>query len=121
MTSATHLRVDQIDLSEPEFWIRPEAEREAAFATLRAERPISFFAEPEFEQMPRGPGYWALTRYDDVWTASRRPDVFASGKGVNIGDMPVEISEFFGSMISMDDPRHAKLRGIVNRGFTPRW
>ena len=120
MTSVTHLEVDEIDLSAPEFWTLPELEREAAFATLRAERPIAFFAEPEFEQMPRGPGYWALTRYDDVWTASRRPDVFTSGRGVNIGDMPVEISEFFGSMISMDDPRHAKLRGIVNRGFTPK-
>src|SRR5437016_7875766 len=120
MTSVTHLEVDEIDLSDPGFWIRPEHEREAAFATLRTERPISFFAEPEFGDLPRGPGYWAITRYDDVWTASRRPDVFVSGKGVNIGDMPVEISEFFGSMISMDDPRHAKLRGIVNRGFTPK-
>jgi cytochrome P450 len=119
MTSA-HLSVDQIDLSDPEFWLRPDEEREAAFATLRAERPIAFFEEPEFEQIPRGPGYWALTRYDDVWTASRRPDVFISGRGVNIADMPVEISEFFGSMISMDDPRHAKLRGIINRGFTPK-
>jgi cytochrome P450 len=81
---------------------------------------VSFFDEPEFDQLPRGPGYWALTRYEDVWAASRRSDVFISGKGVNIGDMPVEISEFFGSMISMDDPRHSKLRGIVNRGFTPK-
>ncbi len=120
MTSLAHLRVDQIDLSDPEFWTRPDDEREAAFAMLRTGRPIAFFEEPEFDGMPRGPGYWALTRYDDVWTASRRSDVFISGKGVNIADMPVEISEFFGSMISMDDPRHAKLRGIVNRGFTPK-
>jgi cytochrome P450 len=120
MTSVRQLEVDEIDLSAPEFWARPDRERDAAFATLRSDRPISFFTEPEFDQIPRGPGYWALTRYDDVWTASRRPDVFVSGKGVNIGDMPVEISEFFGSMISMDDPRHSKLRGIVNRGFTPK-
>ena len=120
MTSVTHLEVDEIDLSDPGFWMRPDREREAAFATLRAERPVSFFDEPEFDQIPRGPGYWALTRYEDVRAASRRSDVFISGKGVNIGDMPVEISEFFGSMISMDDPRHSKLRGIVNRGFTPK-
>jgi cytochrome P450 len=120
MTSVRQLEVDEIDLSDPEFWARPDRERDAAFATLRSDRPISFFTEPEFDQIPRGPGYWALTRYEDVWTASRRPDVFVSGKGVNIGDMPVEISEFFGSMISMDDPRHSKLRGIVNRGFTPK-
>ncbi len=34
--------------------------------------------------------------------------------------MPVEIAEFFGSMINMDAPRHTRLRLIVNRAFTPR-
>ena len=120
MTVVTSLTLDDIDLSDPEFWARSEEEREAAFALLRAARPISFHEELVFDDAERGPGYWALTRYDDVWHASRRPDVFQSGRGVNIPDLPVEISEFFGSMIAMDDPRHAKLRGIVNRGFTPK-
>jgi cytochrome P450 len=34
--------------------------------------------------------------------------------------MPAEMNEFYGSMINMDDPRHARLRGIVSRRFTPR-
>src|SRR5437016_8680339 len=34
--------------------------------------------------------------------------------------MPVEIAEFYGSMINMEDPKHARLRGIVQKGFTPR-
>ena len=34
--------------------------------------------------------------------------------------MPQEFTEFFGSMINADDPRHARLRRIVSRGFTPR-
>src|ERR1700694_2502347 len=109
-----------IDLSDPAFWVAPDEEREAAFAQLRREHPVSFHEEPVYGEMPKGPGYWALTRYDDIYFASRRPDLFLSGRGVNIGDMPVEISEFFGSMIAMDDPRHNKLRGIVNRGFTPK-
>ncbi len=121
MNPVTEPRADEIDLSDQEFWTRPEADREAAFAALRRQRPIAFFEEPEFEEgIPRGPGYWALTRFDDVWHASRHPEIFISGKGVNIGDMPIEISEFFGSMIAMDAPRHSKLRGIINRGFTPR-
>jgi hypothetical protein len=33
--------VDSINLSDVDFWRRPLAEREAAFATLRRERPIS--------------------------------------------------------------------------------
>ena len=34
--------------------------------------------------------------------------------------MPAEALEFFGSFIAMDDPRHARQRGIVGRSFTPR-
>ena len=114
--------VDEIDLASLDFWKAPEAEREAAFETLRREAPIKFFQEFESQYfpMPRGPGYWALTRYDDVVEASRQPDVFCSGRGTNIQDLPQEIGEFFGSMINMDDPKHARLRGIVQKGFTPR-
>jgi cytochrome P450 len=115
------MSVADIDLSSPEFWAQSDPERDAAFARLRAEKPIAFFDEMVFdENATPGPGYWALTRYEDVWRVSRHPDIFQSGKGVNIPDLPVEISEFFGSMIAMDAPRHSELRGIVQRGFTPR-
>lgn len=116
------LDVDAINLSDQTFWLRPLEEREGAFATLRAERPISFHAEPYLEALPfpRGPGYWALTRHADILEVSRSPEVFCSGKGSNIGDLPPDFNEFFGSMINMDDPRHARLRRIVSRGFTPR-
>ena len=112
--------VDDIDLSDLAFWNRPLAEREGAFATLREEKPVSFHEEPDLDEIiPRGPGYWALTRHEDILIASRTPEVFCSGKGSNIGDMPEAFLEFFGSMINMDDPQHARLRRIVSRGFTP--
>jgi cytochrome P450 len=46
--------------------------------------------------------------------------LFCSGKGSNIADLTVELNEFFGSMISMDDPKHVRLRTIVSKGFTPK-
>ena len=65
--------------------------------------------------------FYAVTRYDEVVEISRRPQDFCSGKGaVSIPDMPEEALEFFGSFINMDDPRHARQRGIVARSFTPR-
>ncbi|MDQ2942291.1 MAG: cytochrome P450 [Candidatus Dormibacteraeota bacterium] len=112
--------LDEIDLSDTNFWLESLEFREAAFALLRREAPVKFFAELPFEVFPAGPGYWALTRYDDIWHASRNPQLFCSGKGSNIPDLPIEISEFFGSMINMDDPKHARLRGIVQKGFTPK-
>jgi methyl-branched lipid omega-hydroxylase len=110
-----------IDLSDTEFWGRPPGERQAAFAVLRAEEHPPFFAEPETPFAEPGPGYYALVRHADVVEASRNPEVFSSGRGAtSIPDLPAEFNEYFGSMINMDDPRHARLRRIVSRAFTPR-
>jgi cytochrome P450 len=115
--------VDEIDLADPAFWLRPPEEREGAFATLRTVRPIPFFKERDVPDVPipAGPGYWSLTRHADVLEASRRADVYCSGRGAtSIADLPTELNEFFGGMINMDDPRHGHQRRIVSRGFTPR-
>ena len=114
--------IGSFNISDPEFWIQSRDYREAAFKTLRDTPGLVFFDEWEFEGMvfPKGPGYYAVARYDDVWAVSRSPQLFCSGKGSNIGDLPQEISEFFGSMISMDDPKHFRLRSIVSKAFTPK-
>jgi len=120
MSTYAQVPLEEVDLSSVDFWLASPEHREAAYTTLRCEAPVRFFEENEFPGWPVGPGYWALTRYDDIVEASRRPDLFQSGRGTNIPDLPQEISEFFGSMINMDDPKHARLRGIVQKGFTPR-
>ena len=118
---ATAPALDDIDLSDLEFWLRPLDERAAAFATLRGERPIAPMTFPGLPHMglPEST-YWSLTRHADIVQASRHPELFCSGKGTNIADLPPDFNEFFGSMINMDDPRHARMRRIVSRGFTPR-
>lgn len=109
-----------IRLGDPEFWLEPLDVREAAFARLRREEPVSFHEEPEVPMLGKGPGFWAITRHADILEVSRNPAVYSSARGgVNIIDQPPEFSEFFGSMIVMDDPRHTRLRRIVSRGFTP--
>jgi len=116
------LKANEIDFCSLEFWELPEEEREGAFATLRSERPIPFMEEPDLpvEALPRGPGYWSLTRHADLQEASRNPEIFSSAAGAtSIFDLPKEFSEFFGGMINMDDPRHGRQRRIVSRGFTP--
>jgi cytochrome P450 len=114
----TDLSADDIKLGYPDIWARPD--RDGMFAKLRAERPVAFHEEMQFLEFPKGPGFWSLVRYDDVVRASRDNETFISGQGTNIGDLPTEMLEFFGSMINMDAPRHTKLRKLVNRGFTPR-
>jgi cytochrome P450 len=133
----TDLTVDEIDLSRGDLWLGPQ--REAVFAKLRAERPVSkqrglpFFniddADPQALAEARAQGlpmpdeieWWAVTSHEHVMEVSRHAEIYASGMGgTNIGDIPQEIAEFLGSMINMDAPQHTKLRMVVNRGFTPR-
>ena len=115
------LKVEDINLTDWEFWRRPHEYRHEAFKALRRHSELVLFEEPEIVIMPQGPGYYALTRHADVVEASRRPQDFCSGKGaISIPDMPGDMHEYFGSMISMDDPRHAKIRRIVSRAFSPR-
>ena len=118
----TDVALGTFELSDPEFWIAPRNFRHDAFRSLRSADELVFYDEWEFEgsPLPKGPGYWAVTRHEDVWAASRNPQVFISGRGVNIGDIPQEMNEFIGSMIAMDDPRHFRLRNIVAKGFTPK-
>jgi len=113
--------VGDVDLSQTEFWGLPLDQRDAAFARLRALPQPPMYPEPESPFGAPGPGFYALVRHADVTEASRHPEVFSSASGAtSIQDLPAEFNEYFGSMINMDDPRHARLRRIVSRAFTPR-
>ena len=115
------LKVEDINLTDWDFWRRPHDYRHEAFKALRWHPDLIRYEEPEVVIVEQGPGYYALTRHADVIEASRRPQDFCSGRGtISIPDMPGDLHEYFGSMINMDDPRHAKIRRIVSRAFSPR-
>jgi len=63
-------------------------------------------------------GFWALSRFEDVWTAYHDTTTFSSSHGVQLEtlDEPVEHP----SMIFIDPPEHDRLRKLVSRAFTPR-
>jgi methyl-branched lipid omega-hydroxylase len=106
-------------LLQPSFWRLPLAERMAGFAELREIGPV-LPVEVHNPMTETTEVFHALTRYDEIVEVSKRPDDFCSGKGaVSIFDMPMEMLEFFGSFINMDNPRHAKQRRIVAHSFTP--
>ena len=113
--------VDGIDISLMEFWEQPLEARHADFAKLQALGKPAHFDEPENPFSDAGGGYYAFVSHADVVAASRQPELFSSARGAtSLIDLPPEFNEYFGSMISMDDPRHARLRRIVSRAFTPK-
>jgi hypothetical protein len=119
-TAPPDVPLSDIDLGSWRFWVQDDDLRDGSFATLRREAPVSFHPPLETPGVQGGPGHWAVTRYDDVWFASRHPHIFSSSPSITINDANPDVSEYFGSMIVMDDPKHLRLRNIVSRAFTPK-
>jgi cytochrome P450 len=86
------------------------------FRRLRAEDPVHWHEGDVFG----GPGYWVLTKYEDIKNVSKNPKLFVSGLGNQIETpLPGQL-EVARSMIAMDPPEHPRYRELVSQGFTPR-
>ncbi len=108
----TTLDIATLDLCDPS--IGADGPPHEVFRRLREEAPVCFLPETD------GPGYWAVTRYDDVVEVSRHPQTFGSHPNTMIHD-PEDGGGGAGElMLNQDPPRHTQLRKLVNRGFTPR-
>ncbi|MEX0783704.1 MAG: cytochrome P450 [Dehalococcoidia bacterium] len=110
---------EQINLSDESIFERGESHE--AFKWLRKNDPISW--NPGNEQIK---GYWSLVRYADVLHVSRHPEIFSSERGIVMFEPRNEDEQTAAAagngkmLITMDPPRHVKLRRLVNKGFTPR-
>jgi len=61
--------------------------------------------------------WWVLSRFDDVWNAVRDYATFSSRLGPDPANLDDNGRKY--SIISMDPPRHDRVRSILNRAFTP--
>ena len=80
-----------IDLSAREFWAKPPAERDAAFAVLRRENPVAWSRPADSDLLPPElnlKGFWSLTKHEDIRLASRHTEVFSSAQGITMEDFP---------------------------------
>src|SRR6516162_1820784 len=80
-----------------------------AFRRLRAESPVHWHDTP---------GFWALTRHEDVLAVSRDPATFCSSRGVLIADIGRQMLPRE-SVIFIDPPEHGKYRKLVQPVFSP--
>lgn len=87
------------------------------FAWLRDNDPVHWHDEPD------GPGFWAVTRYDDVRAVGRDPETFSSAAGIMIPGGGGVRDQGRGSprmMITMDPPDHRDYRRLVIPDFIPK-
>lgn len=93
------------------------------FKRLRQEAPIYWHEESlDFE-----PGFWALTKHEDIVKVSKDPMTFSSAVGghlMSMGDPavvdPAAVAAIVGNMIGMDPPDHQIYRKMVAPSFTPK-
>ena len=112
--------VDQINFLDLGMFERGEAHE--AFRVLRSEAPVHWNSGNDELK-----GFWSLLKYSDILFVSSHPMQFSSAKGINGPGLrdpennPNAINQPGGiSIITMDPPRHVKMRRLVNKGFTPR-
>ncbi|MBT5774302.1 MAG: cytochrome P450 [Dehalococcoidia bacterium] len=99
----------------PSYKINPHLQ----YARLRAAEPVHRSIAMQA---------WILTRYEDCIAVLRDPDTFSSD-GLNasgqLGDAIREqrATSALGqvqTLLTVDPPAHTRLRGVINRAFTPR-
>ena len=102
-----------VNLADPSLY--EVGDPDAVWATLRRRAPV--FRNGEAFGHP----FWAVTRYEDAVSVYGNWSVFTSERGMMLGRDPAEGDPGAGRMLVVTDPpRHAKLRRIVGRPFTPR-
>jgi cytochrome P450 len=92
----------------------------AAFAKLRAEAPVAWN-----DEAGDWPGFWSVTRYDDVMRVNGDPETFSSQRGGILlrhqrSEMQLARASLDG-MINLDAPAHLQLRREHMPYFTPSY
>ena len=106
MTTSVPAPPFEIDVLDPTLYVRGVAHD--VFRWLRENDPV---------HRDDKNGLWVISKYDDVGYVERQPELFCSGQGVRPAGGGGGADAL--SIVSMDDPEHARQRRLVSRGFTP--
>lgn len=108
------MRLADVDLTDADLFQRGTPH--AMFALLRREAPVYWHPEKD------GPGFWAITKYEDLKHVSRNPQLFSSARQGTLREdpPPQDLPYVQAIMLNMDPPQHRQYRALVSRAFTPR-
>ena len=120
--------IEDINLNDPELFKNNQSHE--LFRRLRRESPVHW--NPGGDTWS---GFWSITKYEDIRYVAHHTEMFISSKGIVgpglrpdamtklMAEDPATASQASGgnaSIITMDPPRHVKMRRLVNKRFTPR-
>ena len=86
------------------------------FRWLRENDPV------HWHEQKSARGFWAVTRYQDVWTIGRDAKTYSSYAGGIMLDDPdaFSLEQSRSMMLHMDPPQHTRYRTLVSKEFIPR-
>ncbi len=107
--------VDHIDLTDARTFA--QGFPHDVFTNLRRESPVCWQEFPEGFPGDHDPGFWVLSRYDDVQAANRDAELFCSYDGPQLAIQPAMRGTM---LVTMDGRDHVRQRRLISAGFTPR-
>ena len=109
--------LDQIDLGNLELW--EAGPPHDLFTRLRREAPVHWSPLGDY---PEESGFWSLTRAADLRAVSLDWQTYSSSVGgiMVLDDFGIPLEAQQQQMISMDPPRHDRIKALFQRGFTPK-
>ena len=101
----------QIDLLSPASFAAGQPHDQ--FRWLREHDPVHWHDEPH------GRGFWAVTRYEDIWSVDRDFQTYSSEPTIMIADGVGNAGMGpYKMMLMMDPPEHAGFRKLIRGEFT---
>ncbi|MFD7065172.1 cytochrome P450 [Streptomyces sp. NPDC059906] len=96
--------------------VHPDPDACEAWRTLRVEHPVCWV-----EAQDGAPGFWVVTRYQDIAAIYRNTAQLSSAQGNMLGTLLTGGDSAGGKMLVVTDPpRHSEVRRILQGGFSAR-
>ncbi|HVR04919.1 MAG TPA: cytochrome P450 [Solirubrobacteraceae bacterium] len=109
--------LQEVLVSEEEHWV--DGPPHELFGRLRRECPVHF--TKEISEFPGEPGFWSVTRQQDIHTVSRDWQTYSSELGgVTIVSAIFPLELIRSMFIGMDPPKHDRVKALFQAGFTPK-
>jgi cholest-4-en-3-one 26-monooxygenase len=106
--------MERLDLVDPGLYV--DGVPRDYFRWLRDNEPVAWHDEPG------GPGYWLLSRYDDVVAANRDWQRYSNalkGSSIEEARSEEELAIRRRIFVNQDPPEHTRHRKLVSHAFTP--
>jgi cholest-4-en-3-one 26-monooxygenase len=106
--------MERLDLVDPGLYV--DGVPREYFRWLRDHEPVAWHDETD------GPGYWLVTRYDDVVSANRDWERYSNalkGSSIEEARSAEELAVRRQIFVNQDPPDHTRHRKLVSHAFTP--